>query len=184
MKRQISTELCYVLGIITLAVGTALVAITDLGVSMIVAPAYLIHIKMSAYFPFFTFGMSEYILQGLLLVVMCLILRKFQITCLVSFATAVLYGLTLDGFLFLLSDIIVVDNAVVRYVVFFAGMLLATLGISFFFHSYISPEAYELFEKSANESTSDTTKLAISYPILNLYKSILYFEANFFTKSS
>ena len=45
MKRQIVfyTELAYVLGILALALGTALMERADFGVSMVVAPAYLLH---------------------------------------------------------------------------------------------------------------------------------------------
>ena len=36
------TELAYIAGIITLAVGTAFMAQADFGVSMVVAPAYIV----------------------------------------------------------------------------------------------------------------------------------------------
>ena len=58
MKRQLvfSTELAYILGILTLALGTALMERADFGVSMVVAPAYLLHLKVSQFYLFFTFG--------------------------------------------------------------------------------------------------------------------------------
>lgn len=69
-KRAFYCEIAYVIGIIALAFGTAFMEKADFGMSMIVAPAYLIHLKVSQYFSFFTFGMSEYIFQALLLVML------------------------------------------------------------------------------------------------------------------
>ena len=37
------------------------------------------------------------------------------------------------------------DNILLRVVFFIAGELFCTLGVSMVFHTYISPEAYELF---------------------------------------
>lgn len=63
-RRTFYTELAYILGLIVLAFSAALMEASDLGVSMIVAPAYLLHLKLSQAFAFFTFGMAEYTLQA------------------------------------------------------------------------------------------------------------------------
>ncbi|MBO6267432.1 MAG: hypothetical protein J6M06_04285, partial [Synergistaceae bacterium] len=78
MKQQtpFSTELAYALGILALALGTALMERADFGMSMVVAPAYLLHLKISRTYAFFTFGTSEYCFQAALLAVMCLLLRR------------------------------------------------------------------------------------------------------------
>ena len=77
MKKPIFyTELAYIFGLLILAVSTALTERADFGVSMVIAPAYLLHLKVSQFLPFFTFGMAEYTFQALLLVVAMLVLRK------------------------------------------------------------------------------------------------------------
>ena len=96
-KRTFYTELAYILGLIVLAFSAALMEASDLGVSMIVAPAYLLYLKLSQAFAFFTFGMAEYTLQAALLIVMVMVLGRFRLYYLFSFITAVLYGLLLDG---------------------------------------------------------------------------------------
>ena len=59
MKQRIFyTEACYLIGIVTMALGTAMMTLADFGVSMVVAPAYLLHLKISEYLPFFSFGMA------------------------------------------------------------------------------------------------------------------------------
>ena len=64
----------------------------DFGVSMVVAPAYLLYRWLSPAWSFVTFGMAEYCLQAVLLLAMCLLLRRFRVSYLFSFVTAVVYG--------------------------------------------------------------------------------------------
>lgn len=145
-KRVFYTELAYIMGLLALAFGTALMERADFGVSMVVAPAYLVHLKLSETLPFFTFGMAEYTFQALLLVVMVVVLRRFRVSYLFSFVTAVLYGLTLDGAIGLVS-LFPGESFPFRLAFFLLGMLFCSVGVSFFFHTYISPEVYELFVK-------------------------------------
>lgn len=92
MKRTFSTELAYVFGIVFVARGVVLMEKADFGVSMVVAPAYLLYRWLSPVWSFVTFGMAEYCLQAVLLLAMCLLLR-FRVSYLFSFVTAVVYGL-------------------------------------------------------------------------------------------
>jgi len=154
MKRQtfFSSELAYVLGILFLALGAALMERADFGMSMVVAPAYLLHLKLSQTFPFFTFGMAEYSLQAVLLIAMCLVLRRFRPGFLFSFVTAVVYGFTLDGCIALVA--LVPDGGMpLRLAFYLLGMLACALGVSLFFHTYLAPEVYELFVKELSAGT-------------------------------
>ena len=100
MKRTFSTELAYVFGIVFVAWGVVLMEKADFGVSMVVAPAYLLYRWLSPAWSFVTFGMAEYCLQAVLLLAMCLLLR-FRVSYLFSFVTAVVYGFVLDAFMLL-----------------------------------------------------------------------------------
>ena len=148
MKRKVVfySELAYVLGIVFLAFGTALMERADLGISMVVAPAYLLHLQISKTLPIFSFGMAEYVLQAVLLIVLSLVLRKGKISYLFSFFTAVFYGLVLDLFIMILG-LAPNDSIGLRSLLYLSGMLLCSIGVAFLFHTYISPEAYELFVK-------------------------------------
>ena len=146
MKKPFSTELAYVLGIAGIALGTAFMEAADFGVSMVVAPAYLLYLKLSQTLPFFTFGMAEYLLQGVLLLVMTAILRRFKLSYLFSFVTAVLYGFTLDGAIALVA-LLPSDAMYVRVIFYAAGLIACAFGVSMMFHTYISPEVYELLVK-------------------------------------
>ena len=148
-KRVFYTELSYLLGMVILAFAAAMMTRADFGLSMVVAPAYLLHLKVSELLPFFSFGMAEYTLQAVLLIVLCLAVRRFRLSYLFSFVTAVLYGFVLDGSLWLLS-FIPMDSIALRFVFYVVGMVLCALGVSLFFHTYISPEVYELFVKEVS----------------------------------
>ncbi len=117
----------------------------DFGLSMVIAPAYLLYMKVSQYFSFFTFGMAEYILQAILLVAMVIVIKKMRLSYLISFVTAVLYGLLLDGFMAVISFIPI--NIPVRIILYIVGLLFTSLGVTLMFKTYISPEVYELFVK-------------------------------------
>ncbi len=172
-KTTMYTELSYVLGIIILALGTALITVSNLGVSMIVAPAYLLHLKISPFAPFFTFGMAEYTLQGAIVIVMCIVLRKFHFSYLFSFVTAVLYGLCLDMSLMLVG-LLPSQSLASKLILYSSGMILATLGVAFFFRTYISPEAYELFVKKVSAKFGvDIHKFKLGYDAVSLVVSVI-----------
>lgn len=145
-RRIFSTELAYFWGIIILAFGTAFMERADFGVSMVVAPAYILHLHFHKTFGFFTFGMAEYVLQAFVLIVLCLVMRKCRISYLFSFVTAVFYGFTLDFCIRLLSSL-PKESMGARLMNYVVGVFLCALGVAFLFHTYIAPEAYELFVK-------------------------------------
>ena len=61
-KRIFYTEAAYLLGIALLALGMALMERGGFGISIVVAPAYVLHLATSL-----SFGVAEYILQGAIL---------------------------------------------------------------------------------------------------------------------
>lgn len=149
-KRIIYSEAAYLFGILFLALGTALVEKANFGVSMVVAPAYLIHLKLSEFWGFVSFGMAEYLLQGFIILLVALIVRRFRLSYLFTFVTAVLYGLILDFFITLIS-FVTVEAMYARIILFIIGIPITSLGVAFMFHTYISPEAYELFVKEITD---------------------------------
>lgn len=148
-KKKCPTEILYIVGLALLAFATAMMERADFGMSMVVAPAYLVYRVLSPTLPFFTFGMAEYLLQGLLLVGMMLILRRFRLSYLFSFVTAVLYGFLLDGGVWLIA---LMPEAWagqwwMRLLLYGVGMGLCALAVAMLFRTYLSPEVYELLVK-------------------------------------
>lgn len=145
-QRTFYTEIAYSIGLVCLALSAALMEKANFGVSMVVAPAYLLHLKISQFFPFFSFGMAEYTLQAFLLIVMIIVLKKFKLSYLFSFVTAVIYGIILD-LMMLCVSYIPNDTLAIRILLYILGLLGCAIGVSLLFHTYISPEVYELFVK-------------------------------------
>ena len=164
-KRLFPSELAYLIGIIILAFGSAFMEKADFGMSMVVAPAYLIHLKVSESLPFYSFGMSEYVLQAFVLIALGLVMRKFKKGYLFSFVTAVFYGTILDLSMKLVS-FLPLSGLPDRFFYYFLGMFCCAVGISLLFHTYIAPEAYDLFVKElAAKTGKDINKIKTIYDI-------------------
>ena len=149
-KRIFYSELAYFIGIFVLALGTAFMEKADFGISMVVAPAYLIHLKVSEYVPFFSFGMSEYVFQAVLLVLLSLVMRRFKKSYILSFVTAFLYGTVLDVAINLVA-LFPYAGIVWQIVFYIAGLIICAIGVALLLHTYFPPEAYELVVKELSE---------------------------------
>lgn len=172
-KKKFYSEISYIIGLFLLAFGTSLMVKANFGMSMVVAPAYLIHLKVSQYFAFFSFGMAEYCLQGALIILLTAIMRKFKMYYLFSFVTAFLYGQTLD-LCTKIADVIPADLFLARCGLFASGILLCTLGIAFLLHTYLAPEAYELLVKELSEKFNiEFSRLKIGYDMTSFTVSII-----------
>jgi uncharacterized membrane protein YczE len=145
-KRIFYCEPAYFLGIVVLAFGTALMEKADFGMSMVVAPAYLIHLKISEYVPWFSFGMSEYAFQALLLILLSVVMHKFKKSYILSFATAFLYGTVLDIAMKVVA-LLPYSGLVWQVIFYIAGLIICAVGVALLLHTYFPPEAYELAVK-------------------------------------
>lgn len=91
-KIKLHSETLYLFATVLLAFSVAMLTAADLGISMIVAPAYLLSLKTG----FLTFGQAEYVIQAGLFIVFCLMMRKCKAVYLSSFLTCLFYGAVLD----------------------------------------------------------------------------------------
>lgn len=180
MKKKIFyTEWAYVFGLIIMAFAAAFTEKADFGMSMVVAPAYILHLKVSELLPWFTFGVAEYVFQGLLVLVTVIVMRKFKKSYLFSFVTAVIYGTLLDmamGIIAPLPD----DAFLFRVLWYVTGTVFCSLAVSLFFHTYISPEAYELIVKELSAKTGyNINKVKTAYDcfstVLGIVMSFAFF---------
>lgn len=139
-----ASELLWVMGIVFVALGVAICSKANLGVSMIAAPAFVVYEAIGNFSKLLSVGVTEYIIQGLMLILMCVIIRRFNWRYLLAFAVAVIYGYTLNFFLWLIDD---VDfNAVwLRWVMLIIGDVITAFGVACFFRTYMPLQVYELF---------------------------------------
>ena len=143
-KIKKSSELLWLFGIIFVALGVSICSKANLGVSMIAAPAFVVSEAILSFSEIFSVGVTEYIIQGIMLIVMCIIVRKFNWRYVLAFAVAVLYGYTLNFFLWALDG---VDfNAVwIRWIMLILGDIITAMGVACFFRTYMPLQVYELF---------------------------------------
>ena len=172
-KRVFYTEISYILGLVIMAFAASFTEKANFGMSMVVAPAYILHLKVSEFLPWFTFGVAEYVFQGLLIIITVLIMRKFKISYLFSFVTAVIYGTLLDGAMALISGL-PENTFAIRIVWYILGTVLCSFAVSLFFHTYISPEAYELIVKEvAQKFNFNINKVKTSYDCISVVLGII-----------
>ena len=167
MKRTFYTEAAYFIGLIALALGTALMERADFGMSMVVAPAYLICLEVSGCLSWFSFGMAEYCYQAFLIILLAAVLRGFKRRYLFSFITAFIYGNVLDAMMKAVN-LIQGDGILQRAACYSAGLAVCAAGVALLFHTYISPEAYELFVKEISSRFDlDIGKTKTAYDCCN-----------------
>ena len=99
IKVKKSSELLWLFGIIFVALGVAICSKANLGVSMVAAPAFVVFDAIESLWSGFSVGMTEYMIQGLMLILLCVIVKKFNWRYLIAFLVAVIYGYVLNLFL-------------------------------------------------------------------------------------
>ena len=171
-ERVFYCEAAYVVGIILLALGTALMERSDFGLSMIVAPAYLIHLKVSELLPWFSFGISEILFQSFLLVVLSIFMGRIKKSYILSIGTALLYGVLLDLMMLVVSAV-PFNGIAWRIICYALGLLICTFAIAMLFHTYLPLEAYEEFVKGISAKTGfKLNRVKIVYDISSLVLAI------------
>ena len=143
-KLQKSSELLWIFGIVFVALGVAICSKANLGVSMIAAPAFIIFEALAPFWSGFSVGMMEYVIQGLMLILLCVIIRKFNWRFLIAFLVAVIYGYVLNFFLWVFSKVSF-NEIWLRWVMLIVGDVITAFGVACYFKTYMPKQVYELF---------------------------------------
>ncbi len=147
-KARIPAEVVYAAAILLLSLSVAMAACTDFGISMIAAPAYILSEKLQL-----TFGQCEYIVQGLLFAVFCILMKKVKLVYFSAFLTGLVYGAALDLWRLLIphfNPAVTAPGALpllLRIVYFVLSMVICSFSIALFFHTYLYPQVYDFFVK-------------------------------------
>ena len=160
-KIKISSEITYFAAILLLSLAVAILSAADFGISMIVAPAYLVSLKTS----FLSFGQAEYVVQAIVFIVLCIILGKLRFVYFFSFGTCLIYGFVLDlwrkiSFLNPAATPPGSMNLPLRIAMFVIGMILTSFSVALFFKTYLFPQVYDFFVKAVS------AKYGIKLPLL------------------
>lgn len=174
-------EAVYLLGIVLLALAVAMLSAADFGVSMIVAPAYIVSLR----FPVLTFGQAEYVVQAIVFVLLCLVVRRVKLVYFSSFLTGLIYGLVLDGWrtLPLFDPRVTPPGSMalpVRILLLIGGTLLTSFSVALFFETYLYPQVYDFFVKCVSahfglDRPKFKTAFDLSFLLLSVALTLLFF---------
>lgn len=182
-KNTLHSEAVYIISILILSFSVAMVSAADFGLSMIVSPAYILSQKLG----FLTFGQSEYVIQALMFIIFCFLMKKVKLIYFSSFLTCLIYGAILDFW----RTIIPMFNPSVtepgsmgmplRIFFYMAGTLITALAIAMCFRTYLYPQVYDFFVKGITERFAlDRTKFKIAFDMIFLAIScimtLLFFQ--------
>lgn len=178
-KLTLYSEPVYLLANILLAFSVAMITSSDFGVSMIVAPAYIIHLKVG----FLSFGQCEYLVQGILFIAFCILMKKVKAVYFSAFFTCLLYGAILDlwRLIPLFHPESISANLPLRLTFFVLGEILTALSIALFFKVYLYPQVVDFFVKGvAQRFKLDLTRFKIicdvSMLLLSALLSLIFFR--------
>lgn len=145
-KRRINSEILYLIAILVLSFSIDLLTIANMGLSAINGPAYILSEKVYS----LTYGQAEYIVEGIIFIIFCILMKKFKMAYLSSFITGVLYA-TMADIWKIIIPFFQTQNEIcfqLRIVYFFIGFILSAMAVAMFYKSYLYPQIYGfLFKK-------------------------------------
>lgn len=177
MKRiKVYSEVCYLAAILILSLAVAMISSTDFGVSMVVAPAYILSLKV----PFLSFGQAEYVIQAVVFAAFCIVMKKVKLVYFSSFLTGIIYGAVLDLWRLVIPHFnpnVTSPGSFampLRIVYFVVGMILTSLSVALFFKTYLYPQVYDFFVKGVSEKMGiNQTKFKTCYDICSLIVAVI-----------
>ena len=166
-------EFNWLIGLFFVALGTAICEKANLGISMIAAPAFIIHERISMLTDSIAIGVVEYLVQLFILLLTCAICKKFNWRFIFSFVTAVLYGLILTMWVTVFESV-VFNELWLRWIMFFVGNTCVCIGVALFFRTYMPHEAYELIITEISKTYKfKISKVKWIYDISSLIVSLI-----------
>ena len=165
-KRRINSEILYLIAILVLSFSIDLLTIANMGLSAINGPAYILSEKVYS----LTYGQAEYIVEGIIFIVFCILMKKFKMAYLSSFITGVLYA-TMADIWKIIIPFFQTQNEIcfqLRIVYFFIGFILSAMAVAMFYKSYLYPQIYDFFVQEISKKyriVTLSTSLRISLKI-------------------
>lgn len=162
-------EASWVVGNILCAIGNCLVSKSALGLSAIIAPAFILNRKIG----FLSVGVCEYIIQGILLALCCVIIGKFKGKFIATICNILFYGAAFDIINALLAFIQPID-ILGRILCAAIGMLITGFAVALMLRTYIPPSTYEIFVREIAEARGfDMNKLKLIFDASMLALSVV-----------
>ena len=138
------SELAWLIGTALCALGVAFCTKANFGLSMVAAPAYILHIALSKFCSFFTHGTTEYIWQAFLILFVCVVIRKIRLRYFFAILSSVIAGVMIDFWRWVLGGGGEYGEMWQRILAFIVGECLIALAVAFLFRTYFPMQAVDL----------------------------------------
>lgn len=163
-KPEVNNIVLYFSGLMCMSLGVVLAVKSDYGITVATSIAYVLNAKLT----FISFGTFNYIVQGIVFLLMMLILREVKIKYVMSFVTAVLFGFFVDFFSFLIAGIEPVFHYQ-RAGIFIFSVISISLAIALFIKSRLPLMPFDIFCKKVSEKYGiPFGKFKMGFDIVNL----------------
>ncbi len=153
-KLTVYSEIAFFLGMTLLSIGVNFMIKSDFGISPVQSSAYVLY----TVFPKITFGTYNYLIQFVLVSILCIIVKRIRLRYFLSFLSAVFYGFTVDYFTFIMLPL-TAEGMAMRILFYVIGFVCIVFAITFFFRTNIPLMPYDIFvtdlakHKSFNKNT-------------------------------
>lgn len=166
-------EISYVLALIICAFAVCIGTKADFGISVVAAPGYLYNKIFSEYIPWLTQGRAEYIWQGVQLLIMCLIIRKFKTKYFLSIIASLFSGILIDTWFLILGGNGAYEGIFMRIAAFIIGQICLGFAVTLFFRTSMPLQLCELvLVEIAKHFKISSSKMKIIYDMINLALSL------------
>lgn len=142
-KISVNSEFSFYFALVLIAFGVRCLELSDLGMPVVQSTSYILSEKIT----WLSFGMSNYIVQVVLLGALAVITKKINVYYIVSFLNAFVYGLIVDGVTLVTKTLAVPDLFAGRLGYLFAGFWLVVFGVILFFRTNVPLMPYDMFVK-------------------------------------
>lgn len=137
-------ELAWLIGTTLCALGVAFCTKANFGLSMVAAPPYILHIAISKFWSFFTHGTAEYLWQALLVVLLCVAVKKVRLRYFFAILSSMVAGVLIDFWRWVLGGGGEYGEMWQRILAFVVGECLIALAVAFLFRTYCPMQAADL----------------------------------------
>jgi len=172
-RKKAEPIISWVLAMILCPLGVCFAAKSQFGVSMIEAPVFAIYNKISEFWKWYTVGTSEYFCQAIILIIMCIVVRKFKWKYMLSFVTAFIFGQIFDSWNYIFA-FVTADTLAIRIIFAVFSCVIISFAVSMFFRTWLPLEVWELFVKEVVERYNlNMTKFKWIYDISSLFLGVI-----------
>jgi len=174
---RISSLLSFILGIVLLAFGVMLAVKANFGITVSTSLPYVFSLR----FEHMTLGTFNYIIQGIVFIIMVLMMRSLQWQHVLCFVTNIIFGYTIDFIGFIMRSL-VFETLVSRAIGFGLSIIVIGFALAFFIRSGMPMLPFDMFVRELAKRINKRIGLVktffdLTLATMSLTMSLIFFGA-------